>query len=133
MIFAGRTSQTCCELVIVPVRGLLQRLVRHSLLRDNGNGVNLHKKIRIGQSCNKEHRDRRRVGSVAPRVPECFKARQRRLAMHDVHIPLDDVLQLRPACRQGGFQVLEHLLVWALMSPLPTIFPETSTAFWPPT
>src|SRR5262249_39449759 len=86
-----------------------KRLVRHSLFRDNSNRVDLNVEIRVGQPGNQEHRHGRRIGSVAPRALECLKARLNRLALHDVHIPLNYVLQLGPARRQRGFNILKDL------------------------
>ena|SRR5262245_22337725 len=71
------TAQPQSRLLLMHLTALpQQRLIRNSLLGHDGNRVDFHEEIRIRQSCDKEHGDRRRVGSVTPSVPECLKARQ---------------------------------------------------------
>jgi hypothetical protein len=73
---AARNTFACSpQIIMTDFFEELQRLVRYLLLGHDGNRVDFHEEIRIRQACDEEHGDRRRVGPVSPRAPECLKAR----------------------------------------------------------
>src|SRR5215203_4288210 len=60
-------------------------------LWDDSNGLDLHQVVRLRQSRHEHYGDQRRVGPATPHALKYFKGRHRRLTLHNVDVPLDDV------------------------------------------
>jgi hypothetical protein len=80
-----------------------------SLLRYDGNGVNLHKKIGVCQCRDEECGDDGWIRAVAPDFLKCLESSLSRLPMQDIDIPLDHVVKSGPASRQSCFNIVQHL------------------------
>src|SRR5829696_968554 len=78
-------------------------------LWDDSNGLDLHQVVRLRQSRHEHYGDQRRVGPATPHALKYFKGRHRRLTLHNVDVPLDDVFQLRTPGLQRRLRVLENL------------------------
>lgn len=85
-------------------------LLGGSFLGNHGHGINLHPEIGVRQCRDKDARDDGWVRTLAPDFLERFEPSVSRLALQDVHVPLDDMLELSPSSRQCGFQVPQSLL-----------------------
>ena len=80
------------------------------IIRNDGNGFDLQEKVRVCQPGHHQHGDKRRVGPFSPFALKHFESILQWLSFHHMDIPLDDVFQSGPCCRQRDFQVPEHLL-----------------------